>query len=232
MMTRVGDGFEVAEARRDLQRAAKRTATESSGSRTAWRGAALVPSALANHRLMLDLQRLVGNTALVSTLRGDRLAVQRCGDHACPPSGCTPEAKEAALEQEQTTAVQRFWPFDSEEEDRGGRSGGGGSTDDYGGPDAGVPGVAPKQSQSKAPGASENEENASYDDTPNQSLARPWKCNSSCNVEGTEPQCTGRVTGYGEGPTEGDACRSAKRDATQKAPRGCYARHCQCDCSQ
>jgi hypothetical protein len=61
---------------------------------------------------------------------------------------------------------------------------------------------------------------------------KPWKCSASCNLEGTEPQCTGRVTGSGSGSSEADACRSAKREATQSAPRGCYARHCQCDCSQ
>jgi len=56
-----------------------------------------------------------------------------------------------------------------------------------------------------------------------------WSCDASCNVEGTEPQCTGRVTGHSSGhSSEDDACREAKRDATQKAPRGCYARHCRC----
>jgi len=37
-----------------------------------------------------------------------------------------------------------------------------------------------------------------------------------------------RVTGIGYGRTETEACENAKRDATQKAERGCYARHCQC----
>jgi hypothetical protein len=63
-------------------------------------------------------------------------------------------------------------------------------------------------------------------------MARTWKCFASCNVEGTEPQCTGRVTGFATGSSQEIACREAKRDATQKAPRGCYARHCQCNCSQ
>ncbi len=62
--------------------------------------------------------------------------------------------------------------------------------------------------------------------------AKPWKCSASCNVEGTEPQCTGRVTGGASGSSQESACRAAKRDATQKAARGCYARHCQCDCTQ
>ncbi|MCL2726151.1 MAG: type VI secretion system tip protein VgrG [Polyangiaceae bacterium] len=61
---------------------------------------------------------------------------------------------------------------------------------------------------------------------------RQWTCSSSCNVEGTAPHCTGRVTGSGSGPMEYDACLAAKRDATQSAPRGCYARHCQCRCSK
>ncbi len=62
-------------------------------------------------------------------------------------------------------------------------------------------------------------------------LARKWTCTASCNVEGTKPYCTGRVNG---GPysssSEADACREAKRQATQSAPLGCYARHCQCNC--
>jgi hypothetical protein len=90
--------------------------------------------------------------------------------------------------------------------------------------------------QSCPPGTTDQstaEPNASYpEDEPNQSYARPWKCDAQCNVEGTEPQCTGRVYGSGEGPSEEAACRNAKRDATQKAPRGCYARHCKCDCTQ
>ena len=47
------------------------------------------------------------------------------------------------------------------------------------------------------------------------------------------PQCTGRVTGSSSGHSnQNEACREAKRDATQKAPRHCYARHCQCsDCT-
>jgi hypothetical protein len=56
-----------------------------------------------------------------------------------------------------------------------------------------------------------------------------WSCDARCNVEGTEPHCTGRVEGHSSGhSSEEDACREAKRDATQKAPRGCYARHCRC----
>jgi RHS repeat-associated protein len=61
---------------------------------------------------------------------------------------------------------------------------------------------------------------------------KKWYCDASCNVEGTEPQCTGRVTGSASGGNENDTCREAKRDATQKAPKGCYARHCQCSCEQ
>ncbi len=60
---------------------------------------------------------------------------------------------------------------------------------------------------------------------------RGWNCTASCNVEGTAPHCTGRVTGAGSGPSEYLACLAAKRSATQKAPLGCYARHCQCACT-
>lgn len=60
-----------------------------------------------------------------------------------------------------------------------------------------------------------------------------WSCKASCNVEGTKSHCTGRVTGSSSGhSSQNAACREAKRDATQKAPRDCYARHCRCfDCT-
>jgi hypothetical protein len=63
-----------------------------------------------------------------------------------------------------------------------------------------------------------------------------WSCTASCNVtvidsllDGTGP---GRVTGSARGKTEPEACVAAKRAATQSAPRGTYARHCQCSCSK
>jgi len=60
-----------------------------------------------------------------------------------------------------------------------------------------------------------------------------WTCTASCNVEGTAPHCTGRVIGGPSlDPSEGAACRAAKRVATQSAPAGCYARHCQCRCTK
>lgn len=63
-------------------------------------------------------------------------------------------------------------------------------------------------------------------------LARPWTCKSSCNLEGKAPECSGRVCGQATASNKQEACREAKRDATQRAPRSCYARHCQCDCRQ
>lgn len=58
---------------------------------------------------------------------------------------------------------------------------------------------------------------------------RRWSCEARCNVEGSEPHCTGHVEGESSGhSSEESACRAAKRDATQKAPRGCHARHCRC----
>lgn len=36
------------------------------------------------------------------------------------------------------------------------------------------------------------------------------------------------VTGTGIGKTKALACRAAKKNATSKAPRGTYARHCDC----
>ncbi len=62
---------------------------------------------------------------------------------------------------------------------------------------------------------------------------RAWSCTASCNVEGSAPQCVNRrVTGAATGPSQELACREAKRAATQSAPAGCYARHCQCTCSR
>jgi len=61
----------------------------------------------------------------------------------------------------------------------------------------------------------------------------PWTCQASGNLDGpaNNRYCTGRVTGFGDGHSEEDACRNAKRDAVHRAPRGCYARHLRCfDC--
>lgn len=66
-----------------------------------------------------------------------------------------------------------------------------------------------------------------------------WSCTASCNVQeipgprtpGQAPT-PGRVTGTGTGSDEASACLSTKRAATQSAPPGSYARHCQCDCSK
>lgn len=66
----------------------------------------------------------------------------------------------------------------------------------------------------------------------NMRAGRQWSCDASCNLEGKEAHCTGRVTGSATGPSEEAACRAAKRVATQSAPRGCYARHCQCSCAR
>jgi RHS repeat-associated protein len=57
-----------------------------------------------------------------------------------------------------------------------------------------------------------------------------WVCHAKCNVQQINPDCIcpPTVEGVAEGPSQEAACREAKRDATQKAPRGCYARHCRC----
>lgn len=48
--------------------------------------------------------------------------------------------------------------------------------------------------------------------------------NAICNVEGTAPHCQNkRATG-----SSTISCTEAKRVATQSAPKGCHARHCQC----
>ena len=61
-----------------------------------------------------------------------------------------------------------------------------------------------------------------------------WSCTASCNVQGIGGNIPSidRVTGFGWGSNETEACVSAKRAATQSAPRGTYARHCQCSCSK
>ena len=63
-----------------------------------------------------------------------------------------------------------------------------------------------------------------------------WSCTASCNVQIINPDLDGKVprhvTGSANGKTEADACAEAKRVATQSAPRGSYARHCQCSCSK
>jgi RHS repeat-associated protein len=65
-------------------------------------------------------------------------------------------------------------------------------------------------------------------------MRRGWTCTASCNVENFRniPNVPPRVTGIGTGSSEDIACRNAKRAATQSAPPGTYARHCQCDCAQ
>lgn len=66
--------------------------------------------------------------------------------------------------------------------------------------------------------------------------ARMWNCTATCYLQKIDPKCPDpkdwRVTGVGTGHTEEGACVAAKRDATQKAPRGFYARHCKCSCTQ
>ncbi|MFF3093320.1 RHS repeat-associated core domain-containing protein [Streptomyces cyaneofuscatus] len=62
---------------------------------------------------------------------------------------------------------------------------------------------------------------------------RKWKCKAKCNIEGKGSHCTGHLWGAGSGKTKDGAVKDAKRDATQQAPRGCYARHCRAyDCTK
>jgi len=66
--------------------------------------------------------------------------------------------------------------------------------------------------------------------------AARWQCSASCNVQPipgrAPPTFPDRVSGTGSGSSEDDACREAKRDATQSAPPGTYPRHCQCRCNK
>jgi RHS repeat-associated protein len=61
-----------------------------------------------------------------------------------------------------------------------------------------------------------------------------WTCTASCNLENFSnvPNAPARCTGSASGSSEEEACREAKRVATQSAPAGTYCRHCQCACSR
>jgi hypothetical protein len=64
--------------------------------------------------------------------------------------------------------------------------------------------------------------------------AKPWNCTASCNVQAIEGKAPAsfpeRVTGNASNSNQETACTEAKRLATQSAPAGTYARHCQCKC--
>ncbi len=66
--------------------------------------------------------------------------------------------------------------------------------------------------------------------------AKKWKCMASCNVQPIPNRAPAsypdRVTGEASASDQQTACSEAKRVATQSAPAGTYARHCQCTCSQ
>ena len=64
--------------------------------------------------------------------------------------------------------------------------------------------------------------------------AARWSCSATCNVQqiDKDADCPDRVSGSASGSSEDDACREAKRAATQSTPQGCYPRHCSCDCSK
>lgn len=59
---------------------------------------------------------------------------------------------------------------------------------------------------------------------------------ASCNLQVIDKKLDrsvpSRITGTAMGHSEADACLEAKRVATQSAPLGMYARHCQCKCSK
>ncbi|MBI2386062.1 MAG: trypsin-like peptidase domain-containing protein [Elusimicrobia bacterium] len=60
-----------------------------------------------------------------------------------------------------------------------------------------------------------------------------WQCKAICNVQVIgKTKCPERVYGRGGSSSEESACREAKRNATQSTPRGCYPRHCRCDCGK
>ena len=65
--------------------------------------------------------------------------------------------------------------------------------------------------------------------------SRKWTCEAVGNLQviGRTTLSKTRVFGTGQGTSEEEACREAKRDAVQKAPAGSYARHLKCrKCSQ
>jgi RHS repeat-associated protein len=63
-------------------------------------------------------------------------------------------------------------------------------------------------------------------------LSKSVTCEAKCNVQQIDPNanCPERVFGTGMGFNQPGACVAAQRDANKNVPRGCYKRHCDCDC--
>ncbi len=63
-----------------------------------------------------------------------------------------------------------------------------------------------------------------------------WACTAKCFIEGPQPPCGGYIYGHGRATSQADACEAAKRDAGENINRrglkGCYKRHCACDCNK
>jgi len=61
-----------------------------------------------------------------------------------------------------------------------------------------------------------------------------WTCTASCHGVQIQPgaNCPPFITGTGSGSDENEACRAAKQNANGNVPRGCYKRHCKCDCTK
>ena len=59
---------------------------------------------------------------------------------------------------------------------------------------------------------------------------RIWTCEARGYLHQLEvfTPLGGSVEGVGTGSSQEEACRNAKRNATQRAPRGTYARHLRC----
>lgn len=62
---------------------------------------------------------------------------------------------------------------------------------------------------------------------------RGYQCTTKCYTEG-DICCSGQVvTGAGYASTISDACSAAKSNASDNAPAGCWATHCQpCNCTR
>ena len=95
-------------------------------------------------------------------------------------------------------------------------------------------GLAPPLPPITIPGSPDNQRwvDAVKDLLDKLNVFRNWTCTASCNVQQIDKcaNCPDRVTGTGTGKTEAAACSNAKADANRSVPRGCYKRHCQCNC--
>ena len=105
-----------------------------------------------------------------------------------------------------------------------------------------VPAPGPGQGQSPKPGPGQLPmpgQNGLGDyelPIPVELARRACSCTTTCYFEsagsGSTADCSGWASGSGTGGTENEACKAAKKDASNQAPRGCKTKHCDpCTCT-